>query len=225
MYDVIPLTPLRKVIAARMLEAKQTIPHFRVSVDIEVDKLVESRQEYNAAHPQQKISVNDLIIKACAASLMEYPAVNVQCVENDIHQYRQADISVVMAVDGGLSTPVIRQADQKSVQEIAVQVRDFAERAKAGRLKMDEILGGSFSISNLGMYNINQFDAIINPPQAAILAIGSAKVTPVVKTNEIRIATVLRATLSLDHRVIDGVTGAKFLATLKEKLQQPEKLL
>ncbi len=224
-FDVVPLTPLRKVIAARMTEAKQSIPHFRVSVDIAMDNLLALRKDHNAAHSDQKISVNDLIIKACATTLMDYPAVNSQYVDNAIHQYRQADISVVMAVEGGLSTPVIRQADQKSVREIAAQVKDFAARAKAGQLKMDDILGGSFSISNLGMYNIDQFDAIINPPQTAILAIGSAKPMPVINNHEIGMATVLRATLSLDHRVLDGATGAQFLNALRGQLENPASLI
>lgn len=222
--EVRPLTPLRKIIAARMTEAKQSIPHFRVSADINMDKLLVLRKQCNDAHPAIKISVNDVIIKACAMTLIAHPEVNIQLIDKQIHQYRQADISVVMAVEGGLSTPVVRQADQKSVHTIAAEVKGLGERAKTGRLKMDEISGGSFSISNLGMYGIDQFDAIINPPQAAILAISSAKPQAIVHNNEIGIAIMLRASLSLDHRVLDGATGAQFLNALREQLEDPHAL-
>ena len=224
-YQTIPLTPLRKIIAARMAEAKQTIPHYRVSSDIEMDTLLALRKKHNEKNPDQKVSVNDFIIKACATALMEKPAINIQLIDDEIHQYHQADISVVIAVEGGLSTPVIRNANNKTVAEIAEEVQVLAARAQNGTLKMDEILGGTFSISNLGMYGVDQFDAIINPPQCAILAIGSAKPQPIVKDGDIAIATVMRVTLSLDHRAIDGATGAQFLDVLKEKLQNPDHLI
>jgi len=221
-YRTISLSPLRKIIAARMTEAKQTIPHYRLSVDIEMDALLALRKHFNADQPNSKVSVNDVIIKACANALMEKPAINSQLVGDEIHQYQQADIAIVMAVEGGLSTPIVRHANEKNVQEIALEVKDLASRATVGQLKMDEIQGGSFSISNLGMYGVDQFDAIINPPQCAILAIGSAKPQVVVKNGELAIATIMRATLSLDHRAIDGAAGAEFLAVLCEQLQNPE---
>lgn len=224
-YHVIPLTPLRKVIAARMTEAKQTIPHFRVAADIEMDALLALRKQVNAENSDHKVSVNDFIIKACATALMEHPAINIQLVNDEIHQYRQADISVVIAVDGGLSTPVIRNANNKSLLEIASEVKSVAARAAQGQLKMDEILGGSFSISNLGMFGIDQFDAIINPPQGAILAVGGAIPQPIVKDGMITTATIMRVNLSLDHRAIDGAIGAQFLATLRKILENPEALL
>jgi len=224
-YHVIPLSPLRKIIAARMTEAKHSIPHFRIAADIEMDAVLSVRKQLNADDPENSVSVNDFIIKACAAALMERPAINIQLIGNEIHQYQQADISVVIAVDGGLSTPVIRNANGKSVQDIAAEVKTLAARAAAGQLKMDEIMGGSFSISNLGMYGVDQFDAIINPPQCAILAVAGAKPQPVVKNNELGIATVMRVNLSLDHRAIDGAMGAEFLAVLRDKLQHPEALL
>ncbi|HAB39025.1 MAG TPA: hypothetical protein DCE52_13715 [Rhodobacteraceae bacterium] len=228
-YQVIPLTPLRKIIAARMTQAKQSSPHYRVGMDIDMDALLALRQQYNtdnlAADNGIKISVNDFIIKACATTLMAMPALNIQFIDGEIHQYPQADISVVIAVEGGLSTPVICDANNKTVQTIAKEIKALAARAQSGTLKMDEILGGTFSISNLGMYGVDQFDAIINPPQCAILAIGSARPQPIIKAGEITSATVMRATLSLDHRVIDGATGAQFLSILREQLQHPEGLL
>ena len=228
-YQIIPLAPLRKIIAARMTEAKQTIPHYRVCMDIQMDALLALRQQMNADilpnNAQNKVSVNDLMIKACAIALMEQPALNCQFIDNEIHQYQQADISVVMAVEGGLSTPVVKNANNKTVQEIAKDVKDLAGRAQQGTLKMNEILGGSFSISNLGMFGVDQFDAIINPPQCAILAVGAAKPQAVVKNGSVQTANVMRASLSLDHRVIDGATGAQFLSAFRELLQRPASLM
>lgn len=223
-FQSIKLTPLRNIIAARMTEAKQTIPHYRVAMDIEMDALLALRRQINANALGHKVSVNDLVIKACANALMEHPELNCQFIENAIHQYEHADISVVIAVEGGLSTPVIRCADQKSVQEIAEEVTALARRANTGQLKMGEITGGTFSISNLGMYGVDQFDAIINPPQCAILAVGAAKLQPVIKGDTVTTAQVMRVSLSLDHRVIDGATGAQFLSTLREQIQNPQDL-
>lgn len=220
-YQIIPMSPLRKIIAARMSEAKQTIPHYRLSVDIDMDALLALRKQFNTDNPNDKVSVNDVLIKACANALMENPALNSQLAGDEIHQYHQADIAIVMVVQGGLSTPIIRCANKKSLQEISQAVKDLASRAATGQLKMGEIQGGSFSISNLGMYGVDQFDAIINPPQCAILAVGGAKRQAIVKNNEVVIATVMRATLSLDHRVIDGVIGAEFCRQLKYQLENP----
>lgn len=225
-YTVIPFSPLRRVIAARTTEATRTIPHFRLVADIEVDALLALRESFNAAHPESRVSVNDCIIKACASALIEHPAVNSQLLGDQVHQYHQADISVVIAVEGGLATPVVRRANQKSVAEIAAEVKVLATRAGAGRLNMDDILGGSFSISNLGGYGVDQFDAIINPPQCAILAVGRAKPRMnVSNSGEARVATVLRVTLSVDHRAIDGATGAGFLTSLRLGLEQPRALI
>jgi pyruvate dehydrogenase E2 component (dihydrolipoamide acetyltransferase) len=224
-YRAVQLTPLRKIIAARMTEAKRTIPHFRVMIDVELDALLALRGQVNAAQPEAKVSVNDCLVKAAAAALMEHPGINCQLVGDEIHQYHEADISVVIAVEGGLSTPVIRHANRKTVQDIAMEVKTLAARAAKGQLKMNEIVGGSFSISNLGGYGVEQFDAIINPPQCAILAVGCAKRRMIVNdSDETRIATVLRATLSVDHRAIDGVSAAAFLETLRQTLQQPQAL-
>lgn len=224
-YAVIALSPLRKVIAARMVEAKRTIPHFRLAADIELDALLDLRRELREQNTDAALSLNDLLIKACASALIDTPAVNIQWVDGEIHQYRAADISVVTAIEGGLSTPIIRSAESKTIWEISREVKELAARAAKNALKVDEVLGGSFSVSNLGMYGVDQFDAIINPPQCAILAVGSAKPRCLVSPErEVHIATVLRTTLSVDHRAIDGATAAAFLAALRRRLEQPEHL-
>jgi pyruvate dehydrogenase E2 component (dihydrolipoamide acetyltransferase) len=213
-YTATPLSPIRKVIAARMAEAKRTIPHFRLGIDIELDALLALRKQLSALEPDVKLSLSDLLIKACATALMDTPSVNIQWADTEIHQYRSADISVVTALEGGgLSTPIVRSADSKTIWQISREVKESIARAKKNALRMDEIAGGSFSISNLGMYGIDEFDAIINPPQCAILAIGSAKPRVVVSHEHgTRVATSMRVTLSVDHRAIDGATGAAFLS-------------
>jgi pyruvate dehydrogenase E2 component (dihydrolipoamide acetyltransferase) len=222
-YTITPLSPLRKIIAVRMAEAKRSIPHFRVAADVELGPLLELRKQLTRETPDARISINDLMIKACATALMDSPAVNIQWAEKEIHQYRTADIAVVVAVkSGGLSTPIIRGAGSKSVGEISREVKVLTERAAKNELRMDEILGGSFSISNLGMYGVDQFDAIINPPQCAILAIGAAKPQVVVSpAHDTRIATLARLTLSVDHRAIDGATAAGFLTSLRKRVELP----
>jgi len=221
----IPLSPLRQIIAARMREAKRQIPHFRLVANIEVDALMDLRAQLRARNPNIRLSLNDLLIKATARALMDCPAVNIQWANDGIHQYRTADISVVTAVEGGLSTPIVRNAESKSIWEIAGEVKELTSRAAKNTLRMNEIAGGSFSISNLGMHGIDQFDAIINPPQCAILAIGAAKPRVVVSPHhQMRVATVLTATLSCDHRAIDGATGAKFLSALRQRIELPEHL-
>lgn len=221
-YKVTPLSPIRKIIAARMTEAKRTIPHFRLTADMEVDALLALRKELQARNPEEKLSLNDVLIKACATALMDTPAVNIQWAEGQIHQYRTADISVVTAFEGSLATPVIRRADSKTVWEISREVKELTARAAKNALKLDEIFGGSFSVSNLGMYGVDQFDAIINSPQCAILAIGCAKQQVVVSADrETNIATVMRVTLSVDHRALDGATAAAFLSALRRRVEQP----
>ena len=219
---VIPLSPMRKTIAARMTEATQTIPHYRLAVDIEMDALMALHQELRSQRPEVPLSLNDLIIKASAAALTDVPAVNIQWVDRTIRQFRVADVSVVMAVEGGITTPVIRSAQDKSVWKIAREIRELAGRAAGKMLRTEEVLGGTFSISNLGMYGVDRFDAIINAPQCAILAVGTAKQRVVVSAQqEIGIAHVLTATLSCDHRAIDGAVGATFLAALRERVERP----
>jgi pyruvate dehydrogenase E2 component (dihydrolipoamide acetyltransferase) len=224
-YTLLPLTPLRKIIAARMAEATRTIPHYRAGADIEIDALIQLRAELKAQNPDAHLSLNDLFIKACATALMDIPAVNVQWVDDAIHQYRSADISIITAVEGGLATPILRNADTKSVWDISSEVKALTAKANSGTLKMNQILGGSFSISNLGMFGVDEFDAIINPPQCAILAIGAAKPKILVSTDKaFRSATVARITLSADHRAIDGAVSAVFLSALRKRIEQPEHL-
>jgi pyruvate dehydrogenase E2 component (dihydrolipoamide acetyltransferase) len=221
-YLVRPLSPMRRIIAARVSEAKRTVPHFALTAEIEVDALLARRSELHQSRPGITLSLNDLLIKASAQALMDVPEVNIQWADTELRQFTSADISVVIAVDGGLATPIVRRAEAKSVWQISSEVKALAARAARNELKMEEILGGSFSLSNLGMYGVDEFDAVINPPQCAILAIGAAKSRCAVSPNlELRVATVIRATLSADHRAIDGVVGARFLAALKRRIETP----
>jgi len=218
------LSSMRKTIAARLTESKQTVPHYRVSVDIEIDSLLQQRKYMNDTLGHA-ISVNDFIIKASASALHAVPDVNVQFTGESILKFDQADISVAVAIDGGLITPVIRNAGNKSLPEISAAAKDLATRAKNGQLTVDEFQGGTFSISNLGMYGVDQFDAIINLPQAAILAVSAGKKQPVVKGDSIVPATVMRVSLSSDHRAIDGSVAALFLKALKGFLENPASML
>jgi pyruvate dehydrogenase E2 component (dihydrolipoamide acetyltransferase) len=220
-YTVIRLSAMRRAIAARMTQAKQTIPHFRLVGDVNVERLLARREQLNAAGAF-RVSINDCLVKLCANALMKHPAVNCQLVDDHLHQYHQADISVVTAVEGGLTTPVIRNADAKHLTEIAQEMRTLAARAARSELKMPEIMGGSFTISNLGAYGVEQFDAIINPPQCAILAVGSVMPRGMVIDGRSTQVPSIRLTLSVDHRAIDGVTAARFLATLREEIERPD---
>ncbi|CAH0993084.1 Dihydrolipoyllysine-residue acetyltransferase component of pyruvate dehydrogenase complex [Sinobacterium norvegicum] len=218
------LSAMRKTIAARLSESKQNIPHYRVSMDIEIDSLLQQRKYMNASLGHA-ISVNDFIIKASASALQQVPAVNVQFAGDSIVQFDRADISMAVAVDGGLITPVIRNAGNKSLPQISAEAKDLATRAQQGQLTVDEFQGGTFSVSNLGMYGVDQFDAIINMPQAAILAIGAGKRKAVVSDDGIVAATVMRVSLSSDHRAIDGAVAAQFLQALKGFLENPASML
>lgn len=225
-YKVSPLSPVRKMIAARMTEAVTTIPHFRLVADIKADVLLQLRKELKASNPAEAPSVNDLIIKACASALMDTPAVNVQWADGEIRQFGTADISVVTAIEGGLSTPIVRQAESKSVWEIAREVKQLTERAARNALRMEQIIGGTFSVSNLGMYGVDQFDAIINPPQCAILAVGCARPRCVPSgPGGAQVVAVLTLTLSIDHRVLDGAVAARFLSALRSQLESPAQLV
>ena len=225
-HDAIPHSSMRKVIAKRLQTAKQTIPHFYLSMDVDLDALLKLRADLNAQSPKDgpgafKLSVNDLIIKAVAVALRRVPAANASFTEEAMIRYHDVDISVAVAIPDGLITPIIRKADQKGLAAISNEMKDLAARAKAGKLKPDEFQGGSFSISNLGMYGISSFSAIINPPQGGILAIGAGEKRPVVKGEQIAIATMMTVTLSCDHRVVDGAVGAEFLAAFKAIVEQP----
>jgi pyruvate dehydrogenase E2 component (dihydrolipoamide acetyltransferase) len=225
-FTRVPLTPIRKVIAARMTEAKQTIPHFRMTADVEIDELLALRRELRLTNRERTPSLTDFIVKASAIALMETPRINIQWADQELRQFSTADISVIVALNEGLSTPILRNADQKAVWEISRELKELAARARQNVLRLDEIVGGSFSVSNLGMYDVDEFDAIINPPQCAILAVGSGKPRVVVGPGGTPcVATMIRATLSCDHRAIDGATSAAFLSKLKRGLEHPATML
>jgi pyruvate dehydrogenase E2 component (dihydrolipoamide acetyltransferase) len=220
-YHDEPASEIRKTIAKRLVTSLGPVPHFFLTTEIEMDRAAEMRKGINALDPELKISINDIIIKVVAAALLQHPAVNASFQEKFVRYYERADIGVAVAIEDGLITPVIRSADQKSLSEIAAQVRELAERARSRRLKPEEYTGASFSVSNLGMFGIDEFTAVINPPEGAILAIGAMNAKPVVRDNEIVIRQMMRVTMSCDHRVIDGATGAKFLQTFKKILENP----
>ena len=206
------LTSMRATIARRLGESKQTIPHYRVSIDLDADALLARRR--TLADTGVGVSVNDLLLEAVARALVRHPRVNAQFDGNEVLEFGQADVAVAVATDSGLITPVIRAADGKPVERLAAESRDLAARARAGKLTREEITGGTFTVSNLGMYGIKSFDAIINPPQVAILAVGAAEPRPVVRDGALAVGTRMTVTLSSDHRVVDGAAAAAFLATL-----------
>ena len=216
-----PATQIRQTIAKRLVTSLGPVPHFFLTTEIEMDRAAEMRRGINALDPDLKISINDIIIKVTAAALMQHPEVNASFQEKFVRYYEHADIGVAVAIEDGLITPVVRAADQKSLSQIAAEVRELAERARSKRLKPEEYTGATFSISNLGMFGIDEFTAVINPPEGAILAIGAMTAKPVVRENEIVIRQIMRVTMSCDHRVIDGATGAKFLQTFKKILENP----
>ena len=220
------LSTMRRVIADRMTESKATVPHFYLTVDCEVDELLKVRREINDRIEGAKVSVNDIVIRACALALREVPAANVSWAgEGTMTQHGSIDISVAVAVPGGLVTPIVRNADAKGLVGIAAEMKELAARAREGKLLPDEYQGGSFSISNLGMYGVKSFDAVINPPQACILAVGAAEPRPVVRDGEIVPATVMSCTLSVDHRVVDGAIGAELLGAIKRNIEYPPAML
>ncbi len=229
-HKLIPHTNMRKVIARRLSESKQTVPHFYVTADIEIDALMKLRAELNAKSPKDgptafKLSVNDLVIKAAAVALRRVPAANASWTDEGVAIYEDIDISVAVATDGGLITPIVRRADQKGVATISNEMKDLAARARAGKLKPEEFQGGGFSISNLGMYGVKSFSAIINPPQGGILAVGAGEPRAVVKDGALAIATVMSCTLSVDHRVVDGAVAAEWMAAFKAIVQDPLSLM
>jgi pyruvate dehydrogenase E2 component (dihydrolipoamide acetyltransferase) len=216
------VSPVRKVIASRLTESKQTVPHFYLNIPVDIDALMKRRAELNdKAGDKYKLSVNDFIIKAVAIALKKVPAANASWNGSSILFYENADISVAVATPNGLVTPIIKAAESKSLEQISNEMKDLAQRAKDNKLKPTEFQGGTFTISNLGMFGIKQFDAIINPPQACILAVGAGEATPVVKDGKIAVATLMNCNLSVDHRVVDGAVGAEFMAALKQALENP----
>jgi pyruvate dehydrogenase E2 component (dihydrolipoyllysine-residue acetyltransferase) len=229
-HRLMPNSTMRKVIARRLSEAKQTIPHFYVSVDIEIDALLKLRSDLNARSPKDgpgtfRLSVNDMLIKAAAVTLRRVPTVNASFTEDAIVLYDDVDISVAVSIPDGLITPIIRKADQKGLASISNEMKGLAERAKSGKLKPEEFQGGGFSISNMGMYGVSDFAAVINPPQAAILAVAAGQQRPVVKDGQIAVATMMTCTLSVDHRVVDGALAAEWLAAFKSVVEEPLSLM
>ncbi len=216
-----PASEMRRTIAKRLVTSLGPVPHFFLTTEIEMDRAAEMRQGINALDPDLKISINDIIIKVAASALIQHPQVNASYQDKAVRYYERADVGVAVAIDEGLITPVIRSADLKSLSEIAVEVRELAERARSRKLRPEEYTGASFSISNLGMFGIDEFTAVINPPEGAILAVGAMAAKPVVRDKEVVVRQMMRVTMSCDHRVIDGATGAKFLQTFKKILENP----
>ena len=227
-FAEVPLDGMRKIIAARLSEAKQTIPHFYLRREIHLDALMKFRAELNKGLEAKgvKLSVNDFIIKACANALQEVPDCNAVWAGDRILKLKPSDVAVAVAIEGGLFTPVLRDAENRTLSSLSTEMKDLAARAKSRKLAPHEYQGGSFAISNLGMMGITNFDAVINPPHASILAIGAGQKLPVVNAEgELDIATVMSVTLSVDHRVIDGALGAQFLAAVKNNLENPISML
>jgi pyruvate dehydrogenase E2 component (dihydrolipoamide acetyltransferase) len=224
-FTEVPHSMMRKVIARRLVESKREAPHFYLTIDCNIDRLLQLRQEINAKREKDKISVNDFVIKAAGLALKQVPAANASWTENAVRLYQAADVSVAVATPGGLITPIIRGAETKTLSAISVEMKDLAGRAREGKLKPEEYQGGTFSVSNLGMFGIREFAAVINPPQGAILAVGAGEQRPIVRDNALAIATMMSCTLSVDHRVVDGAIGAEYLAAFKKLIEDPLSML
>jgi len=229
-HHVVPHTSMRRAIARRLTESKQQVPHFYLTLDCEIDSLLKLRADLNGKSPEKgdgayKLSVNDFVIRAAAAALRKVPAANAAWSEEGIVMFDAVDISVAVAIPGGLITPIIRNADSKGLAATSTEMKSLAAKAREGKLKLEEFQGGTFSISNRGMYGIKDFAAVINPPQGAILAVGAGEQRPVVKAGALGIATIMSVTLSVDHRAVDGAVGAEYLAAFKRLVEDPITLL
>jgi pyruvate dehydrogenase E2 component (dihydrolipoamide acetyltransferase) len=231
-YELVPHDGMRKTIARRLTEAKQTIPHYYVSVDVTIEQLLELRERLNLQAPKDKdgkpvwkVSVNDFIIKAMAMALVRVPDANVSWTESAMVRHKHADIGVAVSIPGGLITPIVRAAETKGLAQISSEMKDYATRARNRKLKPEEYTGGSAAVSNMGMMNVKSFAAIVNPPHASILAIGSVERRPVVRGNDIKIEQQMTITLSTDHRCIDGALGAEFIGAIKAYLEEPGLML
>jgi pyruvate dehydrogenase E2 component (dihydrolipoamide acetyltransferase) len=222
-FTEIPHSNMRRIVAKRMAEAKATIPHFYLTIDCDIDSLLRMRKEINEAS-DAKVSVNDLVIKAAALTLKKVPAANASWSDDAILRWQSVDIAVAVALEDGLITPIVKNAEKKGLGVIAAEMKDFAARARAGKLKLQEFQGGTFSISNLGMYGIKDFAAVINPPHGCILAVGAGEERPVVKNGALAVATVMGCTLACDHRVVDGAVGAQWLQQFKKIIEAPATL-
>lgn len=221
-FELQPLSMMRKTIARRLTESKQQVPHYYLTVEVCLDALLDARTKLNSLSGDSgKLSVNDLLIKILAVALNKHPDCNVSYTDEGIKKYTSVDIAVAVAIPGGLITPVIRGADQKGLAQISADMRDLAGKAKSGKLMPEEYQGGTFSLSNLGMFGIREFIAVINPPQAGILAVGAGEQRAIVRDGQVVVATMMMATLSADHRAIDGATGAQMLKTFKNLVENP----
>ena len=230
-YDLVPHDKMRKIIAKRLVQSKQTVPHFYLTVECDIDALLKIRKQMNDAAPVEddkpayKISVNDMIIKAMALALRDHPQANVSWTEENMVHHKHSDIGVAVSIPGGLITPIVRKAEEKSLSVIANEMKDLAARARERKLKPQEYQGGSTAVSNLGMFGIKEFSAVINPPQATILAVGGGEKRAVVRDGEIVVATMMSVTLSTDHRAVDGVLGAQMLGAFKGYIESPVSML
>ena len=223
-YSTLPHTSMRKAIARRLTESKSTVPHFYLNADCQVDELLALRKKINESSPV-KISVNDMVVRAVAAAFMDVPEANVVWTPDAMIKYESVDVSIAVSTDGGLLTPVLRGVEKRSLSNIATTIVDLAERSRAGKLRQEELEGGSFAITNLGMFGTTSFAAIINPPQSGILAVGAASQRPIVVDGELTIANVMSVTLSADHRAVDGALAAKWLAAFKVRIENPLTML
>ena len=225
-FEIVKNSAMRKTIAERLVKSKNEAPHFYLSLDCNIDLLLKVRKAINSkSNDEYKISVNDMIIKASSAALLKVPKANASWENENTKYFNNTDISVAVAIEGGLITPIVKNVQSKGLLEISMDMKDLANKAKDGKLQPEEYLGGSFSISNLGMYGIKEFSAVINPPQGCILAVGSGEKRPIVINNEISIATIMTVTLSCDHRVVDGAVGAEFLSEFKNFIENPSLML
>ena len=223
-YVTVPHTGMRRAIARRLTESKTTVPHFYVTADCKVDALLELRKSINESSPV-KISVNDIVVKAVASALMDVPESNVVWNAEAMHKFESADIAVAVSTDGGLLTPVIRGVEKRSLSNLSMEITELAGRARAGKLRQEELEGGSFAVSNLGMFGTKEFSAILNPPQSGILAVGAASPRPIVEDGQIVIANIMTVTLSADHRAVDGALAAQWLAAFVRRIENPLSML
>ena len=223
-YVTVPHTGMRRAIARRLTESKTTVPHFYVTADCKVDSLLELRKRINESSPV-KISVNDIVVKAVASALMDVPEANVIFTPEAMHKFESADIAVAVATDGGLLTPVIRGVEKRQLSNLSMEISELAARARAGKLRQEELEGGSFAVSNLGMYGTKEFAAILNPPQSGILAVGAAAPRAIVEDGEVVVANVMTVTLSADHRAVDGAVAAQWLAAFVKRIENPLSML